>query len=97
MFASCLVIRCKIEGALSLKDKRMVVKSIKDKLKARFNLSIAETGAQDKWQMGELGMVFASDSEGGARKEAQSALEYLMEMFDIEIFEHKTTVYNTED
>lgn len=93
MFTGCLEIRFKIEGAMSLKDKRMVIKSLKDKLKARFNLSIAETAEQDKWQLGVLGMAFASESEGGARKEAQNALDFLFDSFDIEVMDYKLTVY----
>jgi len=93
MYTGSLEVRFKIEGALSLKDKRMVVKSLKDKLKARFNLSVAETAEHDKWQLGVLGMAFAAESEGGARKEAQDALDFLFDTFDIEILEHNLTVY----
>ncbi len=97
MFIGCLEVNLKIEGALSLKDKRMVIKSIKDKLKARFNASVAETAEQDKWQIGVIGLAFVSDTEGGAKKEAGSALDYIYELFDIEVISHSITVYNTED
>ena len=40
--------------ARSLKEKRRVVKSLKEKLQARFNLSVAETDYQDSWQRAEL-------------------------------------------
>lgn len=40
--------------ARSLKEKRKVVKSLKDRLQARFNLSVAETDYQDSWQRAEL-------------------------------------------
>lgn len=93
MFTSCLEVVCKIEGALSLKDKRMIVKSIKDKMRSHFNVSIAETGAQDKWQLGVLGMAFASDTEGGARKEAENALDYIREMYDVEVMEYTLNIY----
>lgn len=93
MYTGCLEVNFKIEGALSLKDKRMVIKSLKDKLKARFNLSVAETAEHDKWQLGVLGMAFASDTEGGARGEAQKALDFLYDTFDIEILDYKLTVY----
>ena len=93
MVTACLEVNFKIEGALSLKDKRMVIKSLKDKLKARFNVSVAETGEHDKWQLGVLGMAFASDSESGARKEAQNAMEFLNENYDIEILDHTLTLY----
>jgi uncharacterized protein YlxP (DUF503 family) len=43
-----------IFNARSLKEKRKVVKSLKDRLRSRFNLSVAETGHQDSWQRAEL-------------------------------------------
>lgn len=41
----------------SLKQKRMVMRSLKDRLLGEFNISCAEIGCQDKWQMGELGIA----------------------------------------
>ena len=41
----------------SLKEKRMVMRSLKDRLLSRFNVSVAEIGSNEKWQAGELGIV----------------------------------------
>ncbi len=41
-------------GCQSLKEKRRVVKGLKDRLHARHNISVAETGHQDLWQRAEL-------------------------------------------
>lgn len=55
--------RLLVRDSRSLKDKRSVVKSIKDKLKSRFNISVAEVGALDSRQVAELGVAFvANDS-----------------------------------
>lgn len=43
-----------IFDARSLKEKRKVVKGLKERLKSRFNLSVAETDYQDSWQRVEL-------------------------------------------
>lgn len=43
-----------IVGVQSLKQKRSVVKSLKDRLHDRFNVSVAETAHQDVWQRAEL-------------------------------------------
>jgi uncharacterized protein YlxP (DUF503 family) len=43
-----------VPGAHSLKEKRSVVKSIKDRLHNEFNLSVAETAHHDAWQTAEL-------------------------------------------
>lgn len=43
-----------VVGARSLKEKRRVVKSLKDRLRNRFNVSVAETAHQDLWQRAEI-------------------------------------------
>ena len=47
----------------SLKDKRRIMKSLKDRLHNRFNVSVAETDYQDRWQRAELSCcVVATDN-----------------------------------
>ena len=59
-----------VPGAHSLKEKRSVVKSLKDRLHNEFNLSVAETGHHDVWQTAELtACVVAVD-----RRQADSVL-----------------------
>ena len=43
--------------AASLKDKRSVLKSVKDQLRGRFNVAVAEFDANDKWQRAFLGVA----------------------------------------
>ena len=60
-----------ILDAQSLKQKRMVLRSVKNRLMNKFNVSVAEIGSNDKWQVGELGIAtIANDS-----KFVHSALE----------------------
>jgi uncharacterized protein YlxP (DUF503 family) len=58
-------------GAQSLKDKRRVIKSLKDRLRNRFNVSVAETGHQDSWQRAELTACVVSTD----RRQAESILD----------------------
>ena len=55
----------------SLKAKRMVVRSIKDRLRSRFNVAVAETGYLELWQRAELAAVSVS----GTRPVLESQLE----------------------
>jgi uncharacterized protein YlxP (DUF503 family) len=57
MRVGALRVRMMILDAQSLKEKRMVLRSIKDRLMNKFNVSVAEIGAQDKWQIAELGVA----------------------------------------
>jgi len=52
----------------SLKMKRMVLKSIKDKLRRDFNISIAEVGANDLWRRTLLGISVVSNDRKFANK-----------------------------
>jgi uncharacterized protein YlxP (DUF503 family) len=59
-----------LAGAQSLKDKRSVLKSLKDRLHNEFNISVAETAHHDTWQRAELtACVVATD-----RRHAESVL-----------------------
>ncbi|HZU23559.1 MAG TPA: DUF503 domain-containing protein [Terriglobales bacterium] len=57
-----LTIELRIEAAQSLKDKRQVVRSVKDKLRAHFNVAVAELDAADVWQRATIGVVSVSSS-----------------------------------
>jgi uncharacterized protein YlxP (DUF503 family) len=50
LFISLLTIELVIPWARSLKDKRSVVRGLKDRLRSRFNASVVEVACQDKWQ-----------------------------------------------
>jgi uncharacterized protein YlxP (DUF503 family) len=59
-----------VPEAESLKDKRSVIKSIKDRLHNEFNVSVAETAHHDFWQRAELtACVVATD-----RRHAESVV-----------------------
>jgi uncharacterized protein len=59
-----LTIELRIEGAHSLKDKRQVVRSLKEKLRAAFNVAVAELEpeSQGLWQRATIGVVSISHS-----------------------------------
>ena len=60
-----------IFGCQSLKEKRSVLRSLKDRLHNRFNVSVAETGHQDLWQRAELTACVVA----GARRQAESVID----------------------
>ncbi len=57
-----LTLELRIEAAHSLKDKRHVVRSVKDRVRNAFNVSIAEMEVTDLWQRATIGVVAISDS-----------------------------------
>ena len=57
-----LTLEVRIEHAQSLKDRRQVVRSVKDQLKQSFNISVAEMDEGIVWQSATLGVVAISRS-----------------------------------
>jgi uncharacterized protein YlxP (DUF503 family) len=59
-----------IPGAHSLKEKRAVLKSMKDRLHNQFNVSVAETAHHDVWQRAELTVALVATD----RRQAESVM-----------------------
>ena len=57
-----LVIDCHIPHAQSLKQKRAVIKSLIDRLRARLNASVAATGYLDEWQRSVIAISLVSNN-----------------------------------
>ena len=67
MIVGSLRVRLLVRESRSLKDKRQVVRSIKDRLRNRFNVSIAEVEAQDHRQLAILGIAMVSNEAAHIR------------------------------
>ena len=57
MHTALLQASLSIPEAYSLKDKRMVIRSLKDRIVNKMNVSVAEVGQQDVWNRAELAFV----------------------------------------
>jgi uncharacterized protein YlxP (DUF503 family) len=53
----------------------MVVRSLKDRLRSKFNVSVAETDYQDVWQRAAISVTTVASDEQYARQTLQFALE----------------------
>jgi uncharacterized protein len=93
MVVGLVVWELHVPGCQSLKDKRQVVKSLKDRLHAKFNVSAAETAHQDLLQRAELAVCVVSND----RKHAQSVLSSCDQLVEMEgrarIVDSYTTFY----
>ena len=56
-----LTLEIHIPDAHSLKDKRQVLRSLKDRLRSHFNVAVAELEYQDTWQRAQVGVVSLSN------------------------------------
>ena len=69
-----------IQNAQSLKEKRFVLRSVKDRIGRAFNVAVSETGHQDKWQRCELAVAAVA----GERRSVERTLDGVREMLDRE-------------
>lgn len=61
----------------SLKGKRQVVKSLIQRLKNRFNISIAEVDDNDLWQKGRIGFCFVGNDKRYVNSMLDKTLDYI--------------------
>jgi uncharacterized protein YlxP (DUF503 family) len=61
----------------SLKDKRMVLRSLKDRVHNKFNVSIAEVAEQDRWTKAQLAATVVSVDCTHAHKILESVVKYV--------------------
>ncbi|OQW57778.1 MAG: hypothetical protein BVN28_12515 [Nitrospira sp. ST-bin4] len=78
-----------ISESQSLKDKRQVLHSLKDRLHGKFNLSVAEVDGQDLWQKAVLGMACVANDGGYVNQVLEQALNVIKGMPAVEVVRTK--------
>ena len=68
MIVGASVIDLHVHGSASLKAKRGVARSIVQRVRNRFNVSVAEIGGQSTWQLAVLGITAAGSDEVSVRR-----------------------------
>src|SRR5215471_1392515 len=74
MVVGLLSLELHVPGSQSLKDKRMVLRRIKDRLK-KFNVAVSEVNHHDLWQRAGLAVVTVSTDEAHADRELAAAAD----------------------
>ena len=85
MIVSMLQIIIEIPESGSLKDKRRIVKSIKDRLRIRFHVSCAETDLQESLRFAQLGAAIVSNSAEFGESVMRKALTVVEGEFSLRI------------
>ncbi len=68
-----LTLEMRLDNSHSLKEKRHVVQSLKERLRHKFNVAVAEIDCQDLWQRAVVAAVTVSSDHGHAAAVLQSA------------------------
>ena len=90
MHIGICTLHLRLVEARSLKEKRRVVKSIKDRTKNRFNVSIAEVDSLDNWRWAILGVACVSNDARFTNSMLSNVVDFidrihLVELVDYEI------------
>jgi uncharacterized protein YlxP (DUF503 family) len=67
-----LTLELNLPDSHSLKDKRHTVRSLKDRLRGKFNVAVAEIAFQETWQRALISAVTVSSDHGHAERVLQS-------------------------
>jgi uncharacterized protein YlxP (DUF503 family) len=92
MIVGSLRVRLLLRQARTLKDKRQVVSSIKDRLRQGFNVSIAEVEAQDNRQLAVLGLAMVGNKAAHVRAGLQQIVEALRAHPVAEFLDHEMEI-----
>ena len=76
-----------MRGNRSLKDKRRIIKSLKDRLHRNYMVSVAETGALDEHRVALMGLVLATNSASRAHSVLDRIRDFLLNVADAELGE----------
>jgi uncharacterized protein len=87
MVVSVMTVDMRLPGVTSLKGKRHVIRSIKDNVRNKFNVSIAETAFQDMWQRAQLGVSAVSGDRLFIEKELARIIKLIESRGEVEIFD----------
>jgi len=74
MAVGLLTLELHLTEAQSLKDKRQVLRSLKDRLRQNFNVAVAELDFEDTWQRSVVGVVTLSNEEQYVEEALQKVL-----------------------
>jgi uncharacterized protein YlxP (DUF503 family) len=80
-----LTLELRLQNAHSLKEKRHVVQSLKDRLRHKFNVAVAEIDYQDLWQRAAVAAVTVSADHGFAEKVLRSVEDEAADMLGSEL------------
>ena len=84
-----LTLEIHIQDAHSLKDKRQVLRSLKDRLRGRFNVAIAELDGQGSWQRATIGIVSVSNNAAYLERSLRTVFEESERLLGRDLVSHE--------
>lgn len=85
-------VELRVHGSQSLKQKRGVIRSITQRVRNRFNVSVAEVGGQDTWQIAVLGLTTAANDAPTARSRLEKAIDFIEGLHLAEVIDQEVEI-----
>lgn len=93
MFVGICQVELFIPESGSLKSKRFILKSLKTRLRNKFNVAVAEVGSNDKWQRAVIGMSTVSNDKKLIESTFNQVLNLISSDVRVEIIDHLVEYY----
>jgi len=93
MIVGTLKIRLLLRESHSLKDKRRVLRSLKDTLSNKFNIAVAETDEQDVWQSAEIGVATVGTDTPFVQSVLSNVVNYVRYFGGVELVDSEQEIY----
>ena len=92
MFVAAARVELHVHGSQSLKAKRGVLQAIKQRVRNEFNVSIAEVGGQDTWQVAVLGLAAVSEEAQDARIRLEKVIDFIEDLHLAEVTDQEVEI-----
>ncbi len=92
MIIGILTLEFFIHDSNSLKRKRQVLRSLKQRLKNSFNISVAEVGGHDKWQRSELGVAYIGIDKRSVNSTLDKVLNFVENVHDAQLTDYEMEI-----
>ncbi len=97
MYVATAQVTMRLFESNSLKDKRQVTRSVLARLRDKFEVSAAEVGGQDSWNLAQLGIACVSGDASHAQEVIERAVQYIEQTRpDIELSDVVTDLITLE-
>jgi uncharacterized protein len=81
MFVGVARLVLQIPESGSLKAKRQILRRVTDRVKARFNVSVAEVGDNDLWQRAEIALAVVGNDQRHVNEQLEKIIHFVEEMY----------------
>lgn len=97
MFVAVARLTLDIPAASSLKSKRQVLRRITDRVKARFNVSVAEVAENDTWQRAVIGLSVVGNERRNVQEQIDKIIQFVDDLYVAPLSGRRTEVISLSD